>query len=126
MNLNLKFFVVLLCCLFFFFGCQEKAELHPVDSTNPISSEVAPAERPVTDDVVTDDELETSVQGQLLALVDTQEEAEEIAALYGIELLSFSDGVAVYYTEEDVSSVIARGKENGWVELSENNLHTLN
>lgn len=56
----------------------------------------------------------------LVALVDTQEEAEEIAEQYGITLTSYENGVAVYHTEEDPYNVIARGQENGYHELSVN------
>ena len=58
--------------------------------------------------------------GQLLCLVETREEAENLAALYGIALVDFGEGVAVFYTEEDPDAVIARGLENGWQELSLN------
>lgn len=57
---------------------------------------------------------------ELIALAESEEEAEDIAAQYGIELISFSYGVAVFHTEEDPESVIARGEENGWPSLSLN------
>lgn len=53
-------------------------------------------------------------QNQLMALVETEDEAQEIAKQYGIEFVSFSEGVATYKTEEDPSEVIARGEENGY------------
>lgn len=60
--------------------------------------------------------------GQLLCLTESLQEAEEIAALYGIELVSHADGLAVYHTEEDPRDVISRGAEKGWPELSMNYL----
>ena len=57
---------------------------------------------------------------ELLAVVYTQEEAEEIASLYGIELVSFADGVAVYTTKEAPRDVILRGKEAGYPTISIN------
>ena len=51
---------------------------------------------------------------ELLALAKTEEEAQEIAELYGIELVSFSDGVATFHTEEDPRTVSARGQKEGW------------
>ncbi len=58
--------------------------------------------------------------GQLLYTAESQKEAEEIAALYSIQLVSYSNNLAVYYTEENAEDVIRRGTENGWPELSLN------
>ena len=64
---------------------------------------------------------EGPVEGkELLALVETEEEALRIAELYGIELVSFQYGVAAYHTEEDPVAVIRRGQENGWPALEIN------
>lgn len=57
---------------------------------------------------------------ELLALTASKEEAEEIAGLYRITLKSFSDGVAVYITDQDPSDLIAFGKRNGYPTLSVN------
>ena len=54
---------------------------------------------------------------ELMALVETEEEAQSIAEQYGIEFVSYSDGVAVYKAEEDPAVVIARGEENGYPPL---------
>lgn len=62
---------------------------------------------------------------QLMALVETEEEAENIATQYGIEFVSFSDGVAVYRTEEDPAEVIARGQTNGYPTLYLNRQRTI-
>ena len=51
---------------------------------------------------------------ELLAFVETEEEAVEIADLYGIQLLDYSYNVAVYHTEEDPREVIERGEKNGY------------
>ena len=59
-------------------------------------------------------------ENPLLANADTQKEAEEIAEQYGITLVSYENGIAVYQTEEDPYDVIARGQENGYHELSVN------
>lgn len=64
-------------------------------------------------------------ENPLMALVDTQEEAQEIAELYGITLVSYENGVAVYQTDEDPFQVIARGDENGYPQLSINLIRTL-
>lgn len=57
------------------------------------------------------------VEERLIALVETEEEAESIAEQYGIELVSFAEGVAGYRTEEDPNKVIARGQDNGYPQL---------
>ena len=57
---------------------------------------------------------------ELFCLASSQEEAEKLAALYGIELTEFSYGVATFHTEEDPQAVIARGEKNGWTPLSLN------
>ncbi len=59
---------------------------------------------------------------ELIALVSTQEEADEIAKLYGIELKRFNEGVAVYVTKENPRDVILRGEENGWPPVALNNV----
>lgn len=64
-------------------------------------------------------------EDQLMALTDTEEQAQEIADLYGITLVSYEMGVAVYHTEEDPLEVIARGQDNGYPTLSPNFVQTI-
>ena len=59
-------------------------------------------------------------ENQLMALVDTAEQAQEIAAQDGIEFVSFENGLALYHTEEDPFEVITRGQENGYPQISVN------
>ena len=66
-----------------------------------------------------------SEEAPLRALVETQEEAERLAAQYGIELVSCEDGIALYQTEEDPYAVIARGEEYGYPPLSINYVRTI-
>lgn len=63
---------------------------------------------------------ETTDSPQLTALADTSEEAQEIADLYGIELDSYSYGVAVYNTDKDISELMKLGEENGYPTLAPN------
>jgi hypothetical protein len=56
----------------------------------------------------------------LTAMVDSEDEAKEIAGLYGITLVSYEYGIATFYTEEDPEQVIQRGIENGYPELEIN------
>ncbi len=58
-----------------------------------------------------------AAEEQLMALVETEEEAEIIAEQYGIELASFSEGVASYKTDENPEDVITRGQDNGYPPL---------
>ncbi len=60
--------------------------------------------------------------GQLMASAQTQEEAEQIASLYGIELVEFAAPLALYRTEEDPEEVIRRGAEMGWPRLEINHV----
>lgn len=62
---------------------------------------------------------------ELMCLAKDQEEAEAVAESYGIELVDFQHGVAVFHTEENPYDVIRRGKENGWTLLSINHVITL-
>lgn len=61
----------------------------------------------------------------LICSAESLEEAEEIAGIYGIELVDFSYGVACFYTEEEPWDVISRGIENGWPQLDLNHIITL-
>ena len=63
---------------------------------------------------------------ELTAMVQTEEEAQRIAELYGIELVSYKFGLAAFHTEEDPNEVIRRGKENGWPTLEINYLRKPN
>lgn len=65
---------------------------------------------------------------RLTALADDLEEAEKIADLYGIELDSYSYGVATYVTDKDVQELISLGEENDYPTLAPNykdKLHTV-
>ena len=61
---------------------------------------------------------------ELFCLSNTREEAEETAGQYGIELVDYQDGVAVFHCEGDPASLIETGKKNGWKELSLNTADT--
>lgn len=70
---------------------------------------------------------EATESPQLTALADTLEEAQEIADLYGIELESYSYGVAAYKTDKNISELINMGLEKGYPTLApnyKNQLHT--
>lgn len=64
-------------------------------------------------------------QEPLMAVVESEEEAQSIAEMYDITFVSFEDGVALYRTDEDIFEVIARGQENGYPQLSINYIRTI-
>ena len=99
---------ILLLILFAFTGCAGRKQ--PAVSPLPSASIQYP---------------EAAEGEELMTSVESREEAEEIAALYGIELVSCSEHVATFHTEEDLHSVIRRGKENGWPPLEINYVITL-
>ena len=65
---------------------------------------------------------EIAVGEELLCLADSLDEAENTAEIYGIELVRFGNGIAVFHTDENPGDVIQRGIENGWPQLSLNNI----
>ena len=70
-------------------------------------------------------DLLTPVEGrELTASANSEEEARDIAEKYGIELVSYGLGVAVFHTDEDPSAVIERGKKQGLPVLSKNTRST--
>lgn len=62
---------------------------------------------------------------ELIAMVQTEQEAKEVAEQYGITFVSFDTGVAVFETDEDPMEVISRGEKNGYVPLSLNYIRTI-
>lgn len=110
-------------------GCESRKS--PEKTPAPVPDSSIHIDIPVTDgktdsdnegaQVVPDNTvIPTYIPGQLMCLADSQEEAEKISGLYGIDLLSFTLGVAVFQTDEDLDAVIRRGIENGWPLLEKN------
>lgn len=62
---------------------------------------------------------------EVIALTDSEEEANRIAQLYQIELKSFGQGVAVYTTDKNVADLIQMGKDNNYPEIALNNQYQL-
>lgn len=77
-------------------------------------------------DVVEHESMEIEVSDmELMCLADTQEEAEEIAQAYGIELVSFDLGVAVFKSDIPYSELITYGEENDLKRLSINHIQKI-
>lgn len=72
-------------------------------------------------------DLDRTVDGEieLVAMVESQSEADEISDLYGIKLKSYSYGVAVYTTDKDPAEVIRMGEEEGYPTLEINQTYYL-
>lgn len=83
-----------------------------------ISADTVPS--PSEGATVREDLYTVSEEAPLMASADSEEEARELAELYGIQLVEYSYGVATFDTDEDPAAVIARGKRNGWPALSLN------
>lgn len=113
-----RFLIGMLMLALLLAGCasaEKETPVREIQETKPV-----PTER--TEPVQPDD---TAPSGQLKGRAETQAEAEEIAALYGIQLVDYQNGLALFYTEEDPKTVIARGEENGWPQLSLNRVMQL-
>ncbi len=61
-----------------------------------------------------------SQRGQLMGPAEDEAQAQEIAELYGIALVDYAYGLALYYTDQDPKALIELGQENGWPPLSLN------
>ena len=97
---------VLLVSMLFYTGCAE--------------NERQPLQPPAGSSTVRD-----YVENQLLAYVDSQRQAEEIAEKCGITLESCRHGIAVFYTEEDLDSIIALAQQLRLPQLSRNYIYQL-
>lgn len=106
------------------FGCT--APTHPPrqDRAEPTATahtqQPEPTPLPAVEQAPSPEPSKGPLQGNLLGLADDEQQAAEIAELYGITLTGFAEGVATFHTDEPPQTVIARGKQNGWPTLSEN------
>lgn len=66
-------------------------------------------EQVVVEPVISDD---IDTRTPLFAFADTMEEAEKIAELYDIEFIGFSDGVATYHTDKNLSEIVEKSNED--------------
>lgn len=98
-------------------GCrrtgQSEIPLRDVSGTVPTSEHRIP----VTETAETQTETKKPL---LYCRVESREEAEEIADLYGLELLSSEGSYVTFWTDSDPNEVIRLGQEKGWPPLSLN------
>lgn len=107
-------------------GCSEQKMVSP-DAVSPqTDNQPKPLPTDDTSAVLPPPHEPSKVDGELTALAETLKEAQDIAALYDIELLSFENGVALFYTDKNTAELIACGIQNGWPELSENHIYYTN
>lgn len=99
-------------------GCGGKKELTKVAVDDNIPKLQKLVDK--NDFSVESSENDGSATTELTALADNQEEAEEIAELYGIELSSYSYGVATYTTDKNPQELIELGIENEYPALIQN------
>jgi hypothetical protein len=123
-----KFIMTALCMAFCITACGgAQTQITEPAATDPVQEEAVeekepteekePAENVSEDLPVSNDEI---VPGEeLLCLCDTEEDAEEIADMYGIELVKFSYGVATFHAENP-KEVISLGQEKGYPALELN------
>ena len=60
-------------------------------------------------------------QLELIGMADSKEEAEKLAEDYEIELISYSEKVAVFQTDKSYDEILEIGKNKKLTELSINN-----
>lgn len=135
MNSCRKFIVTVLAMvtsLLTLLGCGSAAEPASAQPSGPAVSEDAGASdssASTSDEAAQEDQepapaggdaLEVTEGAELLCLVETKEEAQKIADLYGIELVDFGYGLATFHTDRDPEEVISEGLEKGYPELSIN------
>ena len=97
---------------------QEEATITKQPMTTPIGATETPAQQTPAAETPAQ---QTPEKGNLMAWADQESDAEEIASLYGITLLTYTEHIAVYWTDQNPAEVIQLGKTNGWPELSKIN-----
>ena len=102
------------------YGCGRNQELAKMvaDDNLPPLQKLGPVDE--NGSLITSAENNDSANKEVIALADTLEEAEEIAELYGIELSTYSYGVATYTTEKNLQELIDLGAENDYPTLTPN------
>lgn len=107
----MKFGLLFLCILLVFGLCACGNKIVPDASPEGFATREVPFPEATTG---------PTLYENLLAWVETEEEAQAIADAYGIELCTYGLNVATFHTDEDPLAVIRRGREQGLPELSVN------
>lgn len=110
-------FVFLLLISSALFSCTPSQQyVDTKNFTSTTSSECNTS--PAVPDVSNADASEAEMIGNLMTWAKDSSEASNIAALYEITLVMYSDNIAVFSTDRNLDEIIQLGKENGWPELS--------
>ena len=64
------------------------------------------------------------IENELVGIFETEADAQAAAELYGIELTSYSNQIAVFTCDGDPRALIEQGEKNGWPQLSLNRIYT--
>ena len=92
-------------------GCIKETQM------NSIEPSIAPGDVAGT---TAPGQTETKGSGNLTCWAENEDEARNIAKLYGVNFVSYSNHIAVFDTDGDIAALIERGKKEGWPELSVN------
>ena len=106
-----KIFAAVLLLLLFTTGCIKETQM------NSIEPSIAPVDVAET---TAPGQAEKESPGNLMCWAENEDEARNIAKLYGVEFVSYSNHIAVFNTDGDTAELIERGKKEGWPELSVN------
>lgn len=111
-------------------GCRREYRPVEVEVFSTELSDVMPVEvleSLVIDQPKDDRMIQDYVPGELVCLANSEEEAQEIADMYGIELKYYSYGVATLWAGEnaDLNAIISEGIKKGYPELSLNHVYSI-
>ena len=124
------FFITMLFLPLLLAGCASKEEQEPENTPAPPSFFASQQyDVPVTENLEAPSSSTPAAPSasyangaELFASVESQEEAEELARLYGIDLVEFRFGYATFHTDENPVVVIQRGEANDWPPLEINHI----
>ena len=134
MNLNrrIRAISVTLCLLLgtWLLGVSCKPPAEPIHESDEVQSSVAKeSDTELSNEVIQESDKIPSrenplyAENELVGVFETEQQAQEAAELYGIELESYSYQVAVFIYEGDIMELIELGQKNGWPPLSLNRVH---
>ena len=122
--MDMKLFLIVAMAGLMLCSCA-KPEASRKEKVKDSTAVTAPSASTDPNDFFEEIPVEYSQKTPLICSAESEEEAKQIAEQYGIRLVEFSYGVASFYTEEDPAEVIRRGLEQGWTELSLNQIHPI-
>ena len=80
----------------------------------------------VSKEVRLDNDIESDyISDELVGMFETETEAQEAAELYGLDLVSYENQIAVFKCDGDPKDYIEAGEANGWPPLSLNYIYKI-